>query len=97
MHVDINECHNYYIDNSQLLIHACLYKIGQFGTVYKAQLQLRKSGGSVGVAVKTIKKFRSEKQNEDFLREMTVMNQMVHPNVVRLHGLVQQQGKKLLL
>ena len=57
--------------------------------MYKAKLH-KGSGISVAVAVKTIKKFKSEKETDDFLREMTVMSQMIHPNVVRLHGLVQQ-------
>lgn len=40
------------------------------------------------VAIKTIRQHESEK--EQFLSEMRVMSNMIHPNIVRLFGLVQQ-------
>ena len=47
------------------------------------------SSGSL-VAVKTIRKYESEKEKEAFFKEMNVMSKLMHPNIVRLFGLVQQ-------
>lgn len=55
--------------------------------VYKAMLRTT-SGGKVDVAVKTIKKYASKKETNDFLREMAVMSTLMHPNIIRLHGVV---------
>ena len=42
------------------------------------------------VAVKTIKKYQSKKETTDFFKEMHVMSQLIHPNILRLYGIVQQ-------
>ena len=42
------------------------------------------------VAIKTIKKYESEKEKDSFLKEMNIMSKLMHPNIVRLFGLVQQ-------
>ena len=42
------------------------------------------------VAVKTIKKYQSEQETSDFLREMGVMMDLMHPNIIHLYGIVQQ-------
>lgn len=63
---------------------------GQFGKVYRAKLN--QGMVSVDVAVKTIKRYESDHERAEFLREQGMMSQMAHPNVVRLYGLV-QQGK----
>ena len=49
------------------------------------------------VAVKTIKKYESEKETNDFLREMDVMSQLLHPNIIKLYGIVQQGVWKRVL
>ena len=41
------------------------------------------------MAVKTTKAACSDKEQSSFMREMRVMSLMMHPNIVRLHGLVQ--------
>ena len=64
---------------------------GQFGKVYRAML--KKGVEPIQVAVKTAKKSSSSKEKEEFMREMTIMSQMMHPNIVRLYGVV-QEGKK---
>ena len=60
--------------------------LGQFGKVYKALLQ--QGMEPVPVAVKTTKKTSSELEMASFMREMTIMSGMMHPNIVRLYGLV---------
>ena len=60
---------------------------GQFGEVFRATLH-KGTPGEVLVAVKTTKKNSSEKDKADFLKEMMVMSQILHPNIVRLYGLV---------
>lgn len=62
--------------------------VGQFGVVHKADLQ--KDRGSVPVAVKTTKKYKEPQEIENFIREQAVMAKMIHPNVVRLYGLVER-------
>ena len=44
------------------------------------------------MAIKTIKKYELEKERQSFQKEMTVMSKLIHPNIVRLFGLV-KQGK----
>ena len=62
---------------------------GHFGEVFKGTYR-KGTGKCVTVAVKTIKKYQSEKETSDFLREMGIMSQLLHPNVIKLFGLVQQ-------
>ena len=61
---------------------------GQFGQVYRAML--KHGVAPIQVAVKTAKKSSSSKEKAEFMREMTIMSQMMHPNIVRLYGVVQQ-------
>lgn len=51
---------------------------------------MRSGSSGSPVAVKTIRKYESEKEKEAFFKEMNVMSQLMHPNIVRLFGLVQQ-------
>ena len=64
------------------------YTLGQHGKVYKGTY--KRVGGDVKVAIKTIKNYESSKEKDDFLKEMNVMSKLLHPNIVRLFGLVQQ-------
>ena len=59
--------------------------------MYKAKLRTD-SGGMVNVAIKTIKKYGSKKETRDFMREMTVMSKLMHPNIIRLHGVVKDDS-----
>ena len=67
------------------------YSPGQFGKVYKANLKV---GTEVKVAIKTIRRYTSEKETQDFMREMSTMANMMHPNIIRLYGLV-SEGESL--
>ncbi|CAI8050077.1 Ephrin type-A receptor 8 (Fragment) [Geodia barretti] len=42
------------------------------------------------VAVKMTKKTISEYLQQSFMKEMTIMSQMMHPNIVRLYGIVSE-------
>ena len=64
---------------------------GQFGEVFRATLH-KGTPGEVLVAVKTTKKNSSEKDKADFLKEMTVMSTLLHPNIIRFYGAV-HKGK----
>ena len=63
--------------------------IGQFGKVYKATLIQARSENTT-VAVKTISKYKSEHEISDFLHEIRVMMDLMHPNIVHIHGIVDQ-------
>ena len=58
---------------------------------------MRSGSSGSPVAVKTIRKYESEKEKEAFFKEMNVMSQLMHPNIVRLFGLVQQGIYKAIL
>ena len=57
---------------------------GQFGEVYRAQM------GKTTVALKIIKKYASERVMEQFEREMSIMAQVTHNNIVTLHGIIRE-------
>ena len=68
--------------------------IGQYGKVFKGLLK-KDDGVGRPVAVKTIKEYESQKEKDNFLKEMNVMSKLIHPNIVRLFGLV-KQGKAVI-
>lgn len=68
-----------------------MHTAGQFGKIFKGVYK-RSEGEGLPVAIKTIKKYESEKERKSFQKEMTVMSKLIHPNIVRLFGLV-KQGK----
>ena len=41
------------------------------------------------MAVKTIRRYEA-KEMKNFIREMAVMSQLMHPNVIHLHGVVKE-------
>ena len=59
---------------------------GQFGTVNKGLWQ--SPDGTMEVAVKTLQPNASEMDKVKFLQEAAIMGQFLHPDVVKLHGVV---------
>ena len=57
---------------------------GRYGKVYKAEM-LRKHGANIKVVVKSVNRITTELQ-----KEVTVMSEVVHPNIVRLYGLINE-------
>ena len=68
---------------------------GQFGRVYKAWLHTG-SGATTEVAVKTIRKY-DPREMKNFMREMAVMSQLMHPNVIHLHGVVKESMNNVIV
>ena len=81
-------CSGLEIDKSVILM-LFPYLVGQFGKVYKAIL-VRPRSENMTVAVKTIKRYKSEQETSDFLHEMGVMMDLMHPNIIHLYGIVEQ-------
>ena len=57
--------------------------------MYKATLVQAKSE-NMTVSVKTISKYKSQQETTDFLHEMRVVMDLMHPNIVHIHGIVDQ-------
>ena len=60
---------------------------GQFGTVNRGVWQAPR-GRRLEVAVKTLNPEAVESAKVKFLQEAAIMGQFLHPNVVKLHGVV---------
>lgn len=66
---------------------------GQFGEVFRAHYCPGESvEESVTVAVKKTKDNCPAKEKDNLMQEMAVMSKMVHPNIVKLYGVV-TEGK----
>ncbi|GFN85474.1 tyrosine-protein kinase receptor [Plakobranchus ocellatus] len=71
---------------------------GAFGKVYKGELVGLYGDSSVTkVAVKTLKENALPKVQNDFRREVDVMSEMRHPNIVCLLGVVMKQSPMCML
>ena len=74
-----------------VLLLSYMHDSGQFGKVYKGVYRKPgNKGAGIDVAIKTIKKYDSKTETDSFLKEMSVMSTLIHPNVVRFYGLVQK-------
>ena len=56
---------------------------GQFGKVYKAELKRKEQ--NVEVAIKIV-----DNISPDLQKEITIMTEIIHPNIVHLYGLVKE-------
>lgn len=56
---------------------------GKFGEVYRAQMDIKTT-----VAIKIVKRYSSQKVMDEFEKEMSIMSQICHNNIVRLYGII---------
>lgn len=68
---------------------------GAFGKVYKGELKTR--NGKVFVAVKSLKENASAKTQADFQREIELISELKHPNIICLLGVVVKQEPMCML
>ncbi|KAK4878187.1 hypothetical protein RN001_010693 [Aquatica leii] len=68
---------------------------GAFGKVYKGELKI-KSGKTI-VAVKSLKENASAKTQADFQREIELISELKHPNIICLLGVVVKQEPMCML
>ena len=64
-----------------------IISLGQFGEVFKATM-FKGTPAEVTVTVKTVKGTSSGMERDSFIKEMCAMSKIMHPNIVRLFGLV---------
>ena len=48
--------------------------------------------GKTTVALKIVSRFSSQKVTDQFENEMSIMSQVCHPNIVKVHGIL-REGK----
>ncbi|XP_066251770.1 tyrosine-protein kinase transmembrane receptor Ror-like isoform X2 [Euwallacea similis] len=68
---------------------------GAFGKVYQGELKTR--SGKVFVAVKSLKENASAKTQADFQREIELISELKHPNIICLLGVVTKQEPMCML
>ena len=69
---------------------------GEFGVVHLGLLT-NDSANPVKVAVKTLNSKCSESDRVKFLREVAIMGQFLHNNVVQLHGVVTEEENMMIV
>ncbi|KAK5638287.1 hypothetical protein RI129_012582 [Pyrocoelia pectoralis] len=68
---------------------------GAFGKVYKGELKTK--SGKIIVAVKSLKENASAKTQADFQREIELITELKHPNIICLLGVVVKQEPMCML
>lgn len=63
---------------------------GHFGTQYTAELSQKPSGQRIKVVMKAIRKPLSQRGKENFIKDQAITADMIHPNIVRFFGVVDQ-------
>ena len=56
------------------------------------QAKLHRKDKKIEVAIKQIKNLEDPKDKLDFEREQNIMQQMAHPNIVQLYGLLSDES-----
>lgn len=70
---------------------------GAFGKVYKGEVHVNKTEPVLQVAIKTLKENATIKTQQDFRREVELMSELRHPNIVCLLGVVMKQQPYAML
>lgn len=65
---------------------------GKFASMDKAVWR-RKEGGKMEVVVKQLNKDATEDDKIKFLQEAVILSQFSHTNIVKLYGVVIEEGK----
>lgn len=68
---------------------------GAFGKVYKGELNTK--SGKIIVAVKSLKENASAKTQADFQREIELISELKHPNIICLLGVIVKQEPMCML
>ena len=72
-----------------------MWTAGQFGKIYKATYAQDVS--EMTVAVKKIKKYESDQETNDFLHEMRITMDLMHPNIIHLYGIVDEGSQVTII
>lgn len=81
-----------------LSVRYCIVTLEPSGKVYKGELQgVSPDGSSVLVAIKTLKENATAKTRQDFHREVELMTDLRHPNIVCLLGVVMKEEPMCML
>ena len=64
---------------------------GNFGDVYSAKL-LKDNNEKIDIAIKVVKNLKDQRDRDHFEKEQSIMSLMKHPNIVKLYGLIYDQG-----
>ena len=67
------------------------------GKVYKGEIHVSKTDPVLQVAIKTLKENATLKTQQDFRREVELMSELRHPNIVCLLGVVKRQQPYAML
>ncbi|KAL0277017.1 UNVERIFIED_CONTAM: hypothetical protein PYX00_004446 [Menopon gallinae] len=70
---------------------------GAFGKVYKGEVHVSKTEPVLQVAIKTLKENATLKTQQDFRKEVELMSELRHPNIVCLLGVVMRQQPYAML
>lgn len=68
---------------------------GAFGKVYKGELKMKNC--KIWVAVKALKENASAKTQADFQREIELISELKHPNIICLLGIIVKQEPMCML
>lgn len=71
--------------------------VGAFGKVYKGEVIVRPAEGAARTVIKTLKPSATAKTRQDFFREVELMGDLRHPNILCLLGIVTKEEPRCML
>ena len=81
-----------------MILIGYIYILKKFtGKVYKGEIHVSKTDPVLQVAIKTLKENATLKTQQDFRREVELMSELRHPNIVCLLGVVKRQQPYAML